>query len=92
LASTTLTPKVKVPVCVGVPASVPDDERLIPLGNDPTPMLNVYGAAPPLAVSAAEYAVPSVADDSEVGETLMVGQLVAMTRRWVAESIVQRAV
>ena len=46
---------------MGVPEITPVDafsER--PLGSEPDRIANVYGATPPLAISAVEYAVPTV--------------------------------
>lgn len=49
--SVTVTVKFDVPVVVGVPFSVPEDERVNPAGNEPAVTAKVYGAVPPAAVS-----------------------------------------
>ena len=53
LESVPLTVKVKLPAAVGVPETRPALDRARPGGSAPLAgvVLNVYGAAPPLAVS-----------------------------------------
>ena len=47
------------PPCVGVPVSKPVVAfNVMPAGNEPAEIVNVYGAVPPLAVSCCEYATP----------------------------------
>ena len=48
-----------VPTFVGVPATTPDVLRLRPSGSVPVPIVNWYGAVPPVAVSVCEYGVPT---------------------------------
>jgi hypothetical protein len=43
--------KVELLVAVGVPLNTPAGDNVMPPGNVPALMLNVYGAVPPLAVN-----------------------------------------
>jgi hypothetical protein len=66
-ASFTCTVNDTVPVVVGVPEIAPvDATRLNPVGRVPAITLQLYGVVPPLACSAAEYAVPTVPPDNDV--------------------------
>ena len=58
--SVTFTVKVELPGAVGVPVMIPPVLSESPTGSDPLDMLHVSGATPPLAVSVAEYAVPTI--------------------------------
>lgn len=51
--SRTSTMKVNEPAAVGVPETVPEEDRLSPLGNEPLNTDQVYGVVPPLAASVA---------------------------------------
>jgi hypothetical protein len=54
------------PAWVGVPLSRPVEEfRVTPVGKDPVAIDQVYGAVPPAAVKAAEYATPTCPFGSE---------------------------
>jgi hypothetical protein len=50
------------PTVVGVPATMPPGDMLRPGGNAPEEMLKMYGATPPDAPNAVEYAPPTVPD------------------------------
>jgi hypothetical protein len=66
-ASVTATPKLVLPVLVGVPEITPvEASRLSPAGREPEVTAQEYGATPPVAWSVAEYALPTVAGGSEV--------------------------
>src|ERR1700735_2629406 len=59
--SSTCTVNDAVPDAVGAPEITPvEAARLKPAGSEPEMMLQVYGVDPPVACSAAEYAVPIV--------------------------------
>jgi len=58
--SVTLAVKEYVPAVAGVPWITPVLPRLRPPGKVPPLTLQVYGVLPPVAVSVAEYAVPTV--------------------------------
>ena len=57
--SVTRMVKLNEPSAVGVPLSVPPDERLSPPGKGPEATDHVYGVVPPVAAKACEYAVPT---------------------------------
>jgi len=58
--SLTCTVKENVPDCAGVPLNWPEAFRLSPEGREePAARDQVYGAAPPVAVKVAAYAVPA---------------------------------
>src|SRR5260370_245868 len=60
LESLTCTLNVNVPAWVGVPFSPPlGTPKDSPAGKDPAAGDQVYGAVPPAAVKAAEYATPT---------------------------------
>jgi hypothetical protein len=59
LASVTLTVNEAVPAAVGVPLICPALLSVSPTGNAPEDIDQLYGAVPPLAESAAAYAVPT---------------------------------
>jgi len=56
--------KLNVPAVVGVPRSIPLDERVSPAGNDPGRKDQVYGGDPPVALKVWEYAIPTVPEGS----------------------------
>jgi hypothetical protein len=62
--------KLNEPSAVGVPLSVPLDERLSPPGKEPEANDHVYGDVPPVAVNVWEYDVPKVPGGS--GELVMI--------------------
>jgi hypothetical protein len=64
--SVTFTVKLLDPAAPGVPEIVPPADRLNPAGSDPTDTDHEYGADPPEAASACEYAVPTVPVVSDV--------------------------
>ena len=67
IASVTRSVKVLVPVPVGVPEIVPrSPDKINPDGSAPETMLHRYGLVPPVAASAAVYAVFCVAAGNEV--------------------------
>jgi hypothetical protein len=59
MSSLTLTAKLKVPACVGVPEIVPLLFSDNPGGKDPELKDQLYGCVPPVAVSVAVYDVPT---------------------------------
>jgi hypothetical protein len=66
-ASVTVTPKLVLPVLVGVPEITPvEASRLSPAGREPEVIAQEYGVMPPVAWSVAEYALPTVAVGSDV--------------------------
>ena len=72
--SVTFTVKVEVPAVVGVPEIVPP-ASVNPAGSDPLDTDHAYGAVPPLAFSACEYATPTVPPGNEDVVTLNPGPL-----------------
>ena len=52
--SVTLTVKLDVPALVGVPVIWPLEESVRPAGRLPAATLQLYGAVPPIALSAVE--------------------------------------
>jgi hypothetical protein len=69
--SVTLTVKLKVPEDVGVPEITPVEALMeSPGGREPALIDQVYGFFPPVAVSVAEYAVPTLPEGSDVVVTL----------------------
>ena len=65
-ASVTRAVKSKLPAVVGVPVNAPlDGSSEIPAGNAPADTVQVNGAVPPVAVTDAEYAAPTVAAGKE---------------------------
>ena len=81
--SVTLTVKLLVPAAVGVPDIVAP-LRLNPAGSDPLAIDHVYGAVPPLAVSVAAYAVPTVPLSSAVVVIFSVAGFTVIERSAVA--------
>jgi len=84
-ASVTWALKLNVPAMLGVPAIAPVEAFSVrPLGREPLEMLNAYGAVPPEAVSADEYATPTwpvaagQVNDSVDFATLIVQDMVAV--------------
>ena len=75
LESVATTVKANVPPAVGVPLSVPDDERVNPAGSGPLPIAseNEYGDVPPEADIVRLYAAPTVPACSVDGDTVIVG-------------------
>jgi hypothetical protein len=65
-ASVARTVKLEFPTPDGVPLIVPSAARLNPAGNEPLATTQVYGGVPPLALRAAEYAVPTLPPGSGV--------------------------
>ena len=74
--SVTFTVKVLDPAAPGVPETVPPDDRLNPEGKVPTDTVHVYGADPPEAASACEYAVPTVPTGNDVVVIVKAGLIV----------------
>ncbi len=71
--SVTVTPRLNVPACVGVPAKVRVAAlKVMPAGSVPVNVV-VYGAMPPLTVSTCAYAVPATAPGSVAGVRVSVG-------------------
>src|SRR5579859_1604044 len=68
-ASFTCAVNDEVAAVVGVPEIAPAEESVKPLGSVPDDRLHVYGVAPPLACTEAEYAVPTVPAERDVVET-----------------------
>src|SRR5215472_16778638 len=64
--SVTFTVKLKEPEAVGVPEIAPAEDSVRPAGKAPELVLQLYGAAPPLAANAVEYAVPTCPDGTTV--------------------------
>ena len=58
--SVTCTVKLDSPAVVGVPLIVPLLFKLRPVGKEPEANVHEYGSVPPEAVSAVEYAVPTI--------------------------------
>jgi hypothetical protein len=72
--SFTVTPKVKVPVTVGVPEITPlDADRDNPAGSWPELIEEANGAVPPVALTLALYEMPMVPEESEVVDIANVG-------------------
>jgi hypothetical protein len=67
------------PVAVGVPESTPPDESRTPGGGEPLVIRNEYGPVAPDAVIVCEYGEPSTAFGRVAGESVIVGQLTAVT-------------
>src|SRR5207253_880255 len=63
--SVTRTVKLLDPAVPGVPDMVPPAARLNPAGSVPLATVHVYGGVPPEAVSACEYATPTVPAGSD---------------------------
>jgi len=63
--SVTFTVKLLGPAVPGVPEIVPPADRLMPAGSVPRDTVQVYGANPPEAASACEYAVPTAPTGNE---------------------------
>jgi hypothetical protein len=57
--SVTFAVTVNEPDAVGVPAIVPEADKVMPAGRAPELMLQLYGVVPPDAASEVEYAVPT---------------------------------
>jgi hypothetical protein len=62
--SDTVTANVDVPLALGVPEITPVAESVSPAGRLPEVIDQLYPGVPPLAVSAASYAVPPCAPGS----------------------------
>jgi hypothetical protein len=77
LLSVTVAVKFAVPAAVGVPEIVPTF-RLKPAGREPLLTVHVYPPVPPLAVSACEYAAPTVPPGSDAVVTVSGGGAIAM--------------
>ena len=58
-ASVAWTVNVNVDATVGIPDTTPPLETVRPVGGVPSGTVNVYGGAPPLAMSVCEYGEPS---------------------------------
>ena len=75
--SVTFTVKLLDPAVPGVPDIVPPADRLNPAGSVPTDTVHVYGADPPEAASACEYAVPTVPAGSDAVVIVKAGLIVS---------------
>jgi len=69
LESVTPTVNDEVPAAVGVPVICPKPFRVKPCGKVPEPTDQEYGAVPPLAASAVEYALFAWPEGRELTET-----------------------
>jgi hypothetical protein len=75
--SVTFTVKLLGPPVPGVPEIVPPADRVNPAGSVPTDTVQVYGVNPPEAVSACEYAVPTVPAGSDAVVIVKAGLIVS---------------
>lgn len=89
LWSETEAVNVKTPLVVGVPVIYPPALRPSPVGKVPDVIDHVYGAVPPAAESACEYAVPTVSPASDVVEILSAGAAMEMLNAavWVSTGL-----
>ena len=86
VASVAVTGKVKVPVCVGVPPTVPALDSVSPAGSAPPVTANVVVPTPPVRVSVvAGYGTPAVPPAKDVAESAMVGH--AIVNEYVAKAL-----
>jgi len=69
LESVTPTVNDELPAAVGVPVICPKPFSVKPCGNEPEPTDQEYGAVPPLAASAVEYALFAWPEGRELTET-----------------------
>jgi hypothetical protein len=84
--SVTRTVKLLGPAAPGVPDTVPPADRLSPEGSEPLDTDHVYGAEPPVAPSACEYAFPTIPAGSDDVVILNVGGLIVSDSAAVAET------
>ena len=83
--SVTFTVKLDEPAAIGVPDIVLP-ARLSPAGSDPLVTDHVYGGVPPVALSACEYAAPTVPAANDDVVILKAAALIVNDRAAVADA------
>src|SRR5579871_5054304 len=78
MPSATCTVKLKSPAARGIPVTLPKGLMISPKGRDPEASDQILGCEPPIAVSPAEYATPTIASGRDLVVILMLGCANAM--------------